>query len=228
MAENPTIIALAVGAVFAAAGYLSRLAVDKYASHRSSITLDLWRAKTEELERRLSEFYWPIYIRLQRDNTIWQKVLFKHKEHNPDDEELRNIAIQIEREIIIPNHLEIVEIIESNVHLSNMDAELENLILKYLRHVDVYSSTRACGILDKDPIAYGEPWPEGFFEAIEQRLRVCQGEYDEHMQQKGILDPKSAAEYTFGSTHTAILDALKFYRGGSAKPDTGSPPTKPR
>jgi hypothetical protein len=37
---------------------------------------------------QLAEFYWPIYVRLQKDNAIWKRILDKRKE----DEILRKVA----------------------------------------------------------------------------------------------------------------------------------------
>ena len=59
--------------------------------------------------------------------------------------------------------------------------------MSYLRHIDVYNSIRAAGILDKDPIAFGEPWPKGFFEAIEGRLKAFQSEYEQMLRDERLL-----------------------------------------
>lgn len=100
-------------------------------------------------------------MRLQRDNVVWRKILDRFGHINPSDEERRKIAFEIERTIIIPNHLDTVRIIQSAIHLANADKELVLLLMAYMRHIDVYTSIRSAGIQDKDPIAFGEPWPKG-------------------------------------------------------------------
>ncbi|MEG4964993.1 MULTISPECIES: hypothetical protein [unclassified Microcoleus] len=52
----------------------------------------------------------------------------------------------IEKEFILKNHQEIVEIIESKIHLaenSNDSKELINELLKYIKHVAIYKTIRS-------------------------------------------------------------------------------------
>lgn len=172
-----------VAIVSAACGVALKALWDAYVQKKKSIELEIWKIRVEELEKRLSLFYWPIYLRLQRDNVVWRKIL---ERQNHSDEERKKLAFQIEEGILLPNHLEIIKIIEANMHLAGADKEFEELMLAYVRHVDVYRSIRAVGIRDKDPIYFEEPYPKTFFEAFESRLLKFQREYDAILNAKGI------------------------------------------
>jgi len=126
------------------------------------------------LERQLSEFYWPIYLRLQKDNAVWRRILDRKK----DDELLRQVGTEIEKSYILPNHDEIIKIIESKIHLAKADDKLLDALLRYMRHIAVYKSMRVAGIFDKDPLDLQEPWPRDFFPAIEERIKQLQHQYD--------------------------------------------------
>jgi len=128
----------------------------------------------ENIEAQLAEFYWPIYLRLQKDNVVWEKML----DRESDDEEKRKAAYEIDRSILLPNHKEIVEIIEKKIHRAHPDQELEKQLLDYLRHTAVYFSLRSAGVTDKDPIAFGEPWPTELFSLIEKKTHELQEKYD--------------------------------------------------
>jgi hypothetical protein len=127
------------------------------------------------VERQLSDFYWPIYLRLQKDNVVWRRIL----DRNQGDDALRQkVGVEIEKNFILSNHDEIVRIIESNIYLAKADEELLEPLLKYLKHIAVYKAMRAAGCYDKDPIHLQEPWPHDFFPVIEERTKALQSQYD--------------------------------------------------
>jgi len=134
----------------------------------------LWKSRVGDIETRLREFYWPIYLRLQRDNIVWEKILPKNKA-SPEE---RKLARQIEEDILLPNHAEILTIIRSGMHHVRDDKELERSLLAYVRHADVYRCLRAANIWDKDPIRFGEPYPPDFFQLIDRNVKLLQAEYD--------------------------------------------------
>ena len=169
-----------IAAVAAPAGVMAKTLWDRYADKRKSIELDLWKVRVEEVETRLREFLWPIYLRLQRDNVVWEKIL--HRES--DDSEKQRVAHQIEADVVLPNHLEIISLIESGMHFVRGDKELESALLAYMRHIDVYRSIRAAGIREKDPIYFGEPYPQDFFRVIEDRVKKQQKKYDDILSEK--------------------------------------------
>ena len=169
-----------LGLVSATCGFAARILWEKYAEKRKQIELELWKLRVGEIEKRLREFYWPIYLRLQRDNVVWEKILGRFR----DDREERRLGHQIERDVLLPNHAQIVTIIEKGMHFVRGDEEIETALLEYLRHVDVYRSLRAAGIHDKDPIEFGEPYPRGFFDVINRKVKTLQQTYEQILSEK--------------------------------------------
>lgn len=55
---------------------------------------EYWRRRISEVEAQISEFYWPIYIRLQKDNVIWRKII---ERTNELDKDKRELAHEIEK-----------------------------------------------------------------------------------------------------------------------------------
>ena len=49
------------------------------------------------------------------------------------------------------------------------------------RHQAVLSAIRESGRQNIDPIRFGEPWPKGFFEAIERRTVALQDYFDKEI-----------------------------------------------
>ncbi|MER2249541.1 hypothetical protein ABS772_06380 [Methylorubrum podarium] len=124
--------------------------------------------------QQLNEFYWPIYSRLQKDNAVWNRILDKRS----SDERLKNIAKEIESRVVLPNHDEIVQIIQTKIHLAQASPELQKALMQYVRHVAVYRAMRAAGDDDRFPIALGEVWPDELFVLVERKTKQLQGELD--------------------------------------------------
>lgn len=176
---NDTLLAL----VSVAAGFALKAAWSAWIDKQKAIELDTWKLQVSQMEKSLSQFYWPIYIRLQRGNVVWQRI---RDRENQSDTERKKLAFQVDEGVLLPNHEEIVKVIESNIHLAALDEEFESQVLAYLRHIDVYRSIRTVGIKDKDPIFFGEPYPHGFFAAVQERLNRYQHEYDQLLRSKGL------------------------------------------
>jgi hypothetical protein len=127
------------------------------------------------LARQLSEFYWPLYVRLQYDNVVWRRIL----DANQGDDEIRQkLGREIERNFVLPNHEEMVRIIRSNMHLMENDGIALDAMLRYIRHVAVYKAMRSAGVEDRFPDALGEPWPRELFPRIEHMAYKLQAQYD--------------------------------------------------
>ncbi len=167
---DPVIISISSAVI----GYFSRSLWDKYLGYKYDIEKSNREHRIRYLNLQLSEFYWPIYLRLQKDNTVWEKILLR----DSDNVELSSMAKEIEKNIILPNHNDISKIIESKIHLANADKLLEEKLLQYLKHIAVYQSIRNVGIFDKDPIYYEEAWPKELFHLIEKRTQKLQDEYN--------------------------------------------------
>jgi hypothetical protein len=43
---------------------------DSYIKNKQAQEFESWKIKIKTLENMLSKFYWPIYLRLQRDNVV--------------------------------------------------------------------------------------------------------------------------------------------------------------
>lgn len=172
-----------VALISVAGGVALKATWDAYVDKKKTIELEIWKIRVVELEKRLSQFYWPIYLRLQRDNVVWKRILERDDE---SDTERQRLAYQIEEGVLLPNHIEVVKIIESSIHLAALDKEFENLLFAYLRHIDVYRSIRTVGIKDKDPIYFNEPYPTEFFPALEKRLMRYQQEYDAALRDQSV------------------------------------------
>jgi hypothetical protein len=179
-------------------GFLAKSIWDMYFGHRQRIRLETWKIRTAELEQRLSQFYWPLYVRLQRDDRVWEKVFYDLRpggDHRRPDwvekispADRLKFANEIEDKILIPNHIEAIAIIRTGMHRANADSELADLLARYIRHVDVYISLRSASLRDVDPMDVGETYPSGLSKAVEVRLRKYQAEYEKLLRDRGILD----------------------------------------
>ncbi|MBC8031221.1 MAG: hypothetical protein H7Z16_13985 [Pyrinomonadaceae bacterium] len=134
-------------------------------------------------EQQLSSFYWPIFLRFQKDTAMWKMIpqLSRGPKLLPDA-----LAREIELSFLIKNHEEIVSIVESSVYLAQADDALLVDLVAYIKHVAVYKALREAKDYDHNPIDLGEPFPENLVERIEQRLKLLQSEYD------SLVQPKSA------------------------------------
>jgi hypothetical protein len=175
---------LIIALISAASGFAVKSLWQAYVDRKIEIESEMWKRRVSELEQRLSKFYWPIYLRLQKDNVVWEKIL---ERSNDLDMDRKKLGYQIEKDVLLPNHIEILEIIEKNIHLAKPDQDFEQQIMQYIRHVDVYRAIRAAGIFDKDPLHFNEPYPHGLFEAVKLRVQILQSEYDAvlSLQKKG-------------------------------------------
>ncbi|AFY30609.1 hypothetical protein [Calothrix sp. PCC 7507] len=145
----------------------------------NQIAITRHNAEIEFLERQISEFYWPIYLRLEKDNVMWKRI----KSLSPENNVLPEAASDaIEKEFILKNHQEIVEIIESKIHLAenaNNSKDLINELLKYIKHVAVYRTIRSVQELQRfNPVDLNEPFPDKLFPMIEGNFRELQNKYN--------------------------------------------------
>lgn len=143
------------------------------------LTFSRLNAELEFIERQISEFYWPIYLRLEKDNVMWQRI----KSLSPSNDVLPEAASEvIEKEFILKNHQEIVEIIEEKIHLigdiTNSN-ELINELLKYIKHVAVYKTLRSVKELQHiNPFDLNEPFPAKLFPLINKNFSELQDKYE--------------------------------------------------
>jgi hypothetical protein len=109
---------------------------------------------------QLREFWWPVYFRLQIDSAIWIPIA-----SNIPSRTLAPFKADLVDKLLIPNHDEIVKIIETKFHLAAQAApELQQWFVEYVNHVAIYHAIRhAAGtnpeLADHTPFNYERPFP---------------------------------------------------------------------
>ena len=137
--------------------------------------------RIKRVEEQLSEFYYPVYFRLQKDNAIWRLSPQLNQNNQALPEEANEI---IENDYILKNHREIVSIIEGKSHLIEINTELREEINGYLKHMAVYDTIRKVEVLKKfNPIDFEAPFPKGFYLAIENRMEKLQLKHEKLLNQ---------------------------------------------
>lgn len=157
---------LIIPAFLAAVGFIGKSLWDVYSKNREN--------KIKFKEEQLSKFYYPILIRLEKDNVTWQLILQKKREKDSLD---AKIGESIEREVILPNHDEILRILESNIQFCQND-ELMKMFNHYIKHVLVYKAIRASGDNMTFPMRYdlSLKWDDNFFPLIQSETEKIQKE----------------------------------------------------
>jgi hypothetical protein len=154
-------------------GIASKGVVDDFLKRKQDAQKFSIQKKARFLEQQLSKFYWPIYLHLEKDNLIWERL--KERDQNPESPASK-LSLQIEKDAILPNHRAAVVTIERYLHLAGDIAIVEDS-LRYIRHVKVYEMLRSAGLKD-DPISHKEPYPNDLFAMIKERVFALQAEYD--------------------------------------------------
>lgn len=157
---------LLLPAVIAVAGYILKSIYE--------IVIERQKRKRALLEEKLKKFYWPIMTRLEKTHAVWLRIFKnRHVENSVEGK----IAHYVEKKEVLKNHEEIVAIITDNRHLAEFDAELVEVIGKYLEHVTIYKA-----IIDSNektfPGLLGAPYPKSFDEMIRVRTEKLQKKLD--------------------------------------------------
>lgn len=139
------------------------------------------KSKRQFVEKQLAEFYYPIQLRLHKDNaffTTWRELLLTGGERNI------GIAKKIETQFILPNHEEIIKIIDLHFDLIKNDMEFDtatynlmDTIKVYQRHVAVYKLLKLTGD-SRRPAQVKQPFPKPFFRLIEDRIVDLENQRD--------------------------------------------------
>lgn len=154
-------------------GVVAKSLWDKLVERQEELARTKRTKKLEILERQLSEFYWPLYLKLEKDNLIWHKVF--DREQSVD----ANLRQQLETDFILPNHSEIMEILETKIYLARAHQALSDQILQYIQHIAIYQAIRKAGILDRDPLDFGIPFPTELFRLVKAEKDRLQRDYDQ-------------------------------------------------
>lgn len=184
-----------LAALFTALGVLLKSLWDSYIGFRDKTRLERWKIDVNQKERQLSEFFWPLYFHLVKDDKIWDKVFLDLRPRKdriapwinkvPNEKRLE-LSREIENKVLIPNHVAAVEIIASKMHLAGAKQDFQDLLLTYVRHVEIYRALKSVGLNDVDPIDVDEPYPKGLTDAVKDELKRRQQEYDQLIQEKDL------------------------------------------
>lgn len=161
------------GGITFLAGVACKGIIDSYLRRRDDAHKFLLDRRVRFLEEQLSLFYWPIYLILQKDNWIWDRI--RERDQDPDSPQSK-LSIAIDSGVVLPNHKEAMAVIEAHLHLAADPAIVESS-LRYVRHVQTYEMLRAAGI-KADPINHGVAYPSDYFGLVEKRVLALQSEYE--------------------------------------------------
>jgi hypothetical protein len=169
------------------AGFFGRSLWDILTKRRESLHELRLKSRIDRLEKQLSEFYWPIYLRLIQNEATWTHLLEEHA---------TTLKRAFEENIVLPNHVEIVTCLQTSVHLADADYDFRKQIAEYLHHVAAYQSLRAAGD-DRLPAQVHVPWPQKLNRAFEVRTLKLQREYDVLLNRpaSGVANPDAPSMF---------------------------------
>lgn len=124
------------------------------------------KIQLRHITSQLQEFYWPILVRLEKNNSVYRKL------------EDFFFGERLDEDVVLPNHLEIVNILENNLHLAEADSRFLKEISHYLGHVYMFQALRKNGF-DGYPEGYGgHGYRSEFYEVVKARTNFFQTRYE--------------------------------------------------
>ena len=150
------------GATFVA-GVATKSAIDSFLRRKEAAHKFVLDKRVQFLEQQLSQFYWPIYLHLQKDNLTWERLM--ERTQDPDTPQSK-LSMRIEAGGILPSHKEALAVIEANLHLAG-DQVIVDESIRYVRHAKLYEMLREAGIKD-DPVNHGHGYPRDYFGLAEK------------------------------------------------------------
>lgn len=171
---------LAIGVLLLLGGFLLNRAIERYKS-RQALENQMAKIRDEKrlefLERQLSEFYWPLYMRLEKDRSIWKRILDVNKEPGSLDQRM---GLEIEKGVILPNHRVMIQLIETRIHLAQPDSKLMAELIRYVKRATEYQALRDAG--DTSHFSTNEigiDWlHRDLFEEIKRITETLQSQYN--------------------------------------------------
>jgi hypothetical protein len=171
---------LLMGVLLLLVGFLLNRAIENHKSKKAKENQEAKLRDEKHIEflgRQLSEFFWPLYIRLEKDRSIWRRILDINKEKGSLEQRLGR---QIEKNVILPNHKAMIEIIETRIYLAQPKKELIEELMKYVKRATEYQALR-----DADDLSHfsmdeiGTEWlHQGLFEEIESITNTLQSRFN--------------------------------------------------
>jgi hypothetical protein len=158
---------LIIGLLLLSAGFWVSREVESFKALETRRSEEI-KVKIAIIDKQLSEFYWPIVFRIEKDNAVWNRL------KDPD----QRLAREIEQQVILPNHREILKILDERADAAfngwePVQPELTDAIKLYQRHVAVYVALRS--VEDKRmPEDLKEPWPQKFYPLLQRRIKQLQ------------------------------------------------------
>jgi hypothetical protein len=153
-------------------GFFIKSLWEKYSGRKEKIRTLRLDKKVDLYEDRLKKFYWPLYFRLLILFSAWHQ-LNKFSPYISSETRLK-----FEKDIIFKYHGQIRKIISKYIYLIDMDDDMNDLLIAYMNHINVYEQIRIAGISDKLPSDYGFPFPQDFTRKIIRETLKLQAEYD--------------------------------------------------
>ena len=96
-------------------GFVARSAWDIITKRRESLRDLQLKSQVARLETQLSEFYWPIYLRLIQNEATWEHLLNS------------TLGKAFEKSILLPNHEAIVARLQTWDHLADINLANQRL-----------------------------------------------------------------------------------------------------
>lgn len=127
---------------------------------------EISRKKLDYVSRQLSEFYWPVLQRLEKNEAV-----FSMMGHDV-------LGTEIANSVVLPNHRALLKLFEEKMHLAQANKELKVQIRKYIAHAHMYEALLK-GNYDGFPGGYGgEGYPDTLYYLIRSKTDSLQSRYD--------------------------------------------------
>lgn len=163
MIDTNIIISLICSTVGIIIGFILRKSFERKLNYDIKKDELILNNKIDHLKDKL-EIYWSIYFKL----LICQSVNMQNKTIKDN-----NQNILINKDTIIKNLDEILNIISNNIHKMNIDETLLDLILRFITHVSIFRN------IYNSKIEY--PFPDQFTLEITSRTFKYQQQYDNYI-----------------------------------------------
>ena len=187
---KPEIILIAVILpVTTVIGFIIKVTWDRFSLFHVQKHENKINKKISVIENKLKNFYWPLYIRLQRDEYLWElaKITLFGNENHSDDECAAAMVVALKKQEnntiilldnhILENHNETLKIIDNHMVDAEPSDFIMNLIKQYNKHVMIYKFLRNDQVYSF-PKYHGVPYPIHLKSAIETRVRLLQKDYN--------------------------------------------------
>lgn len=148
------------------------------ASLKNALLQDKRDRILNDIDKQLSEFFYPIFYRLQKDSALWRlSPQLNGQKTGALPKEANDI---IEQQHIIKNCTEILNIIEHKSYLIEIDPVFQEQIREYIKHVTIYTTIRKVDSLKTfNPVDFGSPYPVRFHTMIEEKIETLQNQYNQ-------------------------------------------------